>query len=151
MEGDKRDDDAQALRKFLEFKNDYVINYKRINDNDVLVDAMSEASGLEVKKLLLRYCRLKKEAEDRDKPFVMRICKNYFSCVRKAGLVMKRFEASWLGTWEYRFVVLTNAGFIYFKSKQLLTDQDLVPKNFKPLNDFVVQEVEPRVGYSVCA
>jgi hypothetical protein len=32
---------------------------------------------------------------------------------------MKREERSWTGKWEYRFVVLTNAGLIYFDTESL--------------------------------
>jgi len=59
---------------------------------------------------------------------------------------MKKEERSWLGKWDARFVVLTNAGFIYFNSESLQTEDDLKPRNFKPLNDFVVTKVEPRVS-----
>lgn len=32
---------------------------------------------------------------------------------------------------------------LYFGKEQLKTDKDLVPQNFKPLNDFVVQRIPP--------
>lgn len=39
--------------------------------------------------------------------------------------------------------MLTNAGLIYFTNEKLRTESDLVPQNFKPLNDFVVVNVNP--------
>jgi len=112
--GDKNDDDSAALRELMEFKANFVINYKRISDEDVLVDAMEEADSLDSKKLLMRYKRLKEIALNVDKYYVARLCKNYFSCIRKAGLLMKKHEKSWTNKWEYRYIILTNAGFIYF-------------------------------------
>lgn len=32
---------------------------------------------------------------------------------------------------------------MYFGKEQLKTEKDLVPQNFKPLNDFVVMRVKP--------
>ena len=72
--------------------------------------------------------------------------RNYFSCIRKVGILMKKEERSWLGKWDSRFVVLTNAGFIYFNSESLQSEDDLKPRNFKPLNDFVVHNVDPKVS-----
>jgi hypothetical protein len=43
-------------------------------------------------------------------------------------------------------VVLTNAGFIYFESESLKEEKDLKPRNFKPLNDFVVTALPPSVS-----
>lgn len=40
-------------------------------------------------------------------------------------------------------MVLTNAGFIYFESESLKEEKDLKPRNFKPLNDFVVTALAP--------
>jgi hypothetical protein len=48
-----------ALREFMDFKKNFEINYKRISDDDVLVDSLEEATTLETKKLLMRYRRLK--------------------------------------------------------------------------------------------
>ena len=115
----------------------------------MLVDAMSEADTLDLKKILMRYRRLKNEAMIRDPAFSTRILKNYFSCIRKVGLLVKRQEGSWMGKWDTRFVVLTNAGFVYFKSEKLLTESDLSPQNFKPLNDFVVTRVPSQVRNSL--
>ena len=111
------DDDEKALRAFIAFKDAYIIDYKRINDDDVLMDAMTEADTLDLKKILMRYRRLKNEAVIRDPNFSQRILKNYFSCIRKVGVLVKKQEGSFLGKWDSRFVVLTNAGFMYFKAE----------------------------------
>lgn len=115
-------------------------------DEDVLVDAMNEAETLELKKLLMRYRRLKNEAKIRDARLANRILKNYFSCIRKVGVLTKKQESSFFDKWDSRFVVLSNAGLIYFTSDKLQTEDDLKPQNFKPLNDFVVTIAEPDVS-----
>lgn len=105
---------------------------------------MSEAKTLDLKKLLMRYRRLKNEANLRDPAFVDRLSKNYFSCVRKSGVLQKRGETSWFGSWENRYVILTNAGLLYFEGKMIQSKGDLKPQNFKPLNDFVVRTCNPK-------
>lgn len=80
---------------------------------------MNEAETMDLKKLLMRYRRLKNEAQLRDQKLTTRILKNYFSCIRKVGVLIKKQEGSWTGKWDSRFVVLTNAGFVYFKSERL--------------------------------
>lgn len=143
------DEDEKALKAFIQFKDAYTINFNRVSDEDVLIDAMNEADSLDLKKLLMRYRRLKNEAQIRDPKLAIRILKNYFSCIRKVGVLVKRQEGSWLGVWDSRFVVLTNAGFVYFKSEKLQSESDLAPQNFKPLNDFVVTKVDPKVSVSL--
>jgi len=81
---------------------------------DVLVDSLEVADSLDSKKLLMRYKRLKEKSLEIDKYYVARLTKNYFSCIRKAGLLMKKHEKSWTNKWEYRYIILTNAGFIFF-------------------------------------
>lgn len=144
--GSEADEDEKALRAFIEFKDAYTIDYKRINDDDVLVDAMAEADTLDLKKILMRYRRLKNEAVLRDPLFSQRILKNYFSCIRKVGVLVKKQEGSFFGVWDSRFVVLTNAGFMYFKAEQLKNESDMQPQNFKPLNDFCVHKVPAEVS-----
>jgi len=61
-----------------------------VSDEDVLIDAMNEAETLDLKKLLMRYRRLKNEAYVRDPKLTIRILKNYFSCIRKVGVLVKR-------------------------------------------------------------
>jgi len=107
---------------------------------------MNEADTTDLKKLLMRYRRLKNEAQIRDPKLANRILKNYFSCIRKVGVLVKKQEGSWTGKWDSTFVVLTNAGFIYFESETLKEEKDLKPRNFKPLNDFVVTAVPPSVS-----
>jgi hypothetical protein len=82
---------------------------------------------MDLKRVLMRYRRLKNEANLRDSKFTERLTKNYFSCIRKVGILSKREERSWLGTWDNRFVVLTNAGFIYFKGESIKGEDDLKP------------------------
>lgn len=62
--GSKRfDEDEKALRAFMNYKETYVIDYERVNDEDVMIDAMEECENMELKKLLIRYRRLKNEAQ----------------------------------------------------------------------------------------
>jgi len=51
---------------------------------------MNEADTTDLKKLLMRYRRLKNEAQMRDPKLAMRILKNYFSCIRKVGVLIKK-------------------------------------------------------------
>lgn len=94
------------------------------------------------KKLLMRYKRLRAEVMLRDPEFGKRVLANIFPCVRKYGTLQKRQEG-FFGSWQPRFVVLTNAGLIYFKVEEMKKESDLEPQNFKPLHDFVVIEVSP--------
>ena len=123
-----------------------MIDYSKVCDEDVLVDAMNECDNLDLKKLLMRYRRLKNEAKIRDARLANRILKNYFSCIRKVGVLTKKQESSFFDKWDSRFVVLSNAGLIYFTSDKLQTEEDLKPQNFKPLNDFVVTIAKPDVS-----
>lgn len=61
-----QDEDEKALKAFMQYRASYKIDYARVNDEDVLIDAMNEAETLELKKLLMRYRRLKNEANSRD-------------------------------------------------------------------------------------
>ena len=130
----------------MQYRESYKIDYARVTDEDVLVDAMNEAETLELKKLLMRYRRLKNEAHSRDQQLCTRIVKNYFSCIRKVGVLVKKQESAFFDTWDTRFCVLTNAGLLYFPNEKLTKTEDLVPQNFKPLNDFVVSLVDPNVS-----
>jgi hypothetical protein len=56
------DEDEKALKAFIQFKDAYTIDFNRVSDEDVLIDAMNEAETLDLKKLLMRYRRLKNEA-----------------------------------------------------------------------------------------
>lgn len=40
------------------------------------------------------------------------------------------------GSWQQRYVVLTNAGLIYFKPENVYKKDGWEPQNFKPLTDF---------------
>lgn len=59
----KLDEDEKALKAFMLYRETYKIDYERVNDDDCLVDSMEECTSLELKKLLMRYRRLKNEAE----------------------------------------------------------------------------------------
>ena len=93
----------------------------------------------------MRYRRLKAEILGRDRPFTYRVTTNYFTMVRKCGPLSK-YRDSLFGEWQDRFVVLTNAGMLYFKAEQMKKDTELEPQNFKPLCDFVVAEVTGAVS-----
>jgi hypothetical protein len=84
------DEDEKALKAFIQFRDSYQIDYSKVCDEDVLVDAMNEAGTIELKKLLMRYRRLKNEAKIRDPRLANRILKNYFSCIRKVGVLIKK-------------------------------------------------------------
>ena len=88
---------------------------------------MAEADSLDLKKMLMRYRRLKYEAVLRDPNFAQRTIRNYFSCIRKVGVLVKKQEGSFFGVWDARFVVLTNAGFVYFKTESLKDESDMQP------------------------
>ena len=62
----------------------------------------------------MRYKRLKQEVQQRDGNFANKIMGNYFACIRKVGTLTKKSEG-FFGNWQERFVVLTNAGLVYFK------------------------------------
>ena len=93
----------------------------------------------------MRYKRLKQEVSQRDPSFTQKVMRNYFTCIRKVGSLEKKSDG-FLGSWQKRFVVLCNAGLIYFKADKMKKMDDLVPQNFKPLNDFVLQEVPESVS-----
>ena len=38
--------------------------------------------------------------------------------------------------------MLTNAGLVYFKVDEMRKEEDLEPQNFKPLNDFMIDETQ---------
>jgi len=67
--------------------------------------------------------------------------RNYFTLIRKVGTLWKR-GGGFFGSWQQRFVVLTNAGLVYFKVDEMKKEEDLEPQNFKPLNDFVIAEAD---------
>ena len=74
----------------------------------------------------MRYKRLKQEVEERDSAFAGKITRNYFSCIRKVGTLWKKSEG-FFGNWQQRFVVLSNAGLIYFKVDKMKKEDDLQP------------------------
>lgn len=94
------DEDEKALKAFIQYRDTYQIDYNKVCDEDVLVDAMNEAETLELKKLLMRYRRLKNEAKIRDPRLANRILKNYFSCIRKVGVLIKKQESSFFDKWD---------------------------------------------------
>ena len=71
--------------------------------------------------------------------------RNYFTCIAKVGPLLKKSEGLF-GGWQERFCVLTNAGLLYFKVDKMQDKGDLAPQNFKPLNDFIIQEIPVEVS-----
>ena len=116
-----------------------------MTDDDALADAMQAADSLDMKKLLMRYKRLKQEVVQRDPTFTSKVLRNYFTCIRKVGQLEKLGEGLF-GRWQTRFCVLSNAGLIYFKMDSMKSKDDLAPQNFKPLHDFVLQDVKDGVS-----
>lgn len=139
------DHDLRALQTFKELRERTEVNYDSVTDEDALADAMMAADDLDQKKLIMRYKRLKQEVEQRDSAYALKITRNYFTCIRKAGTLWKKSEG-FFGNWQQRFVVLSNAGLIYFKVDSMKKEDDLKPQNFKPLHDFVLIEVPESVS-----
>ena len=108
---------------------------------------MKAADSLTVKKMLMRYKRLKMECLAKDSVFTMKVLRNYFTLIRKVGSLWKR-GSGFFGSWQQRFVVLTNAGLIYFKVDEMKKEEDLEPQNFKPLNDFVISPATMEVSFN---
>lgn len=93
----------------------------------------------------MRYKRLKQECMQKDPGFTNKVLRNYFTLIRKVGTLWKR-GGGFFGSWQQRFVVLTNAGLVYFKVDEMKKEEDLEPQNFKPLNDFVIAEADMQVS-----
>ena len=87
---------------------------------------MKAADNLQLKKMLMRYKRLKMECLAKDSVFTMKVLRNYFTLIRKVGSLWKR-GAGFFGSWQQRFVVLTNAGLVYFKVDEMKKEEDLEP------------------------
>ena len=134
-----------ALHDFLKRRETEDVDYEDLNDDDVLEDALLAVTDATKKRLLMRYKRLKQEVMQRDGEFTNKVMRNYFTCIRKVGPVWIRSDGMF-GSWSLRFVVLCNAGMIYFKVDTMRKEDDLKPKNFRPLNDFVLQEVPYEVS-----
>ena len=145
MEAGGIDHDLRALQTFQELRDRQTINYDNVTDEDALADSMIAAEDIAQKKLIMRYKRLKQEVTQRDPAFAGKIIRNYFATIRKVGTLWKKSEG-FFGSWEQRFVVLTNAGLIYFKVGNMKKEDDLKPQNFKPLTDFVLVEVPESVS-----
>ena len=119
------------------------INFAAVTDDDSLADAMKAARTLDKKKMLMRYKRLKAECMAKDPGFTQKVLRNYFTLIRKVGSVYKR-GGKLIATWQQRFVVVSNAGLVYFKVDEMRKEEDLEPQNFKPLNDFAITEVDEK-------
>ena len=81
----------------------------------------------------------------KDQIFTSKVLRNYFTLIRKVGTLWKR-GSGFFGSWQQRFVVLTNAGLLYFRVDEMRKEEDLEPQNFKPLNDFVIAEASMDVS-----
>ena len=121
------------------------INYDNVSADDALYDSMKAAMSLDKKKLLMRYKRLKQEVLKRDPQFTNKVLRNYFTCIKKVGPLWKKSEGLF-GGWQQRFCVLTNGGLVYFKVNSMESKGDLTPQGFKPLNDYVIQDVDESVS-----
>lgn len=120
------DHDLRALQTFAELRERQSVNYENVTQDDALADALIAADGIDKKKLLMRYKRLKQEVEKRDPVFTQKVMRNYFTCIRKVGTLEKKSEG-FFGNWQQRFVVLSNAGLIYFKVDNMQAKDDLAP------------------------
>jgi len=138
------DNDLRALQTFHELRERTKVNYENVTDEDALADSMLAVESMEKKKMLMRYKRLKQEVQQRDPTFMKKIMNNYFTSIRKVGILEKKSDG-FFGSWQRRFTVLTNAGLVYFKVDVMKNKEDLKPQNFKPLTDFVLQSVTETV------
>ena len=64
----------------------------------MLAESLAIADTLDIKKLIMRYRRLKAECRSRDSMFVDRILLNYFTQVKKTG-ILEKYSNSMLGGW----------------------------------------------------
>merc|ERR1711893_247099 len=119
------------------------LDQSNVTEDDVLADAMTQCETLKLKKILMRYKRLKDECRRLDPVFTNKVLRNYFTLIRKVGTLWKR-GGKIMNSWQQRFVVLTNAGLVYFKVDEMRKEEDLEPQNFKPLNDFVILPCKPK-------
>ena len=56
----------------------------------MLADAMQQCETLKMKKLLMRYKRLKDECRRLDPVFTNKVLRNYFTLIRKVGTLWKK-------------------------------------------------------------
>ena len=92
------DHEVKALETFTQMKLKEGVDFKRVNDEDTIIEALKGAKNLDEKKMLMRYKRLKKEVEEREPIFVSKAMKNMFPCIKKFGKLYKKAD-SWLGGW----------------------------------------------------
>ena len=118
--------ELKTLQTFMELRNKTKIDLNNVSDDDALADAMKGADNLRQKKLLMRYKRLKQECLAKDPVFTNKVLRNYFTLIRKVGTLWKR-GGGFFGSWQQRFVVLTNAGLMYFKVDEMRKEEDLEP------------------------
>ena len=71
-----------------------------------------------------------------DPVFTAQIIDNALIQLLKTGFVEKRSDGGMFTSWEERFLLLTDAGLIYFKKNN---DQ---PQKYKTLNNFIVQAID---------
>ena len=74
----------------MELRNKSKIDLNNVTDDDALGDAMKAADTLKMKKMLMRYKRLKLECLSKDSVFTMKVLRNYFTLIRKVGSLWKR-------------------------------------------------------------
>ena len=102
------------------------LDQSNVTEDDVLADAMTQCETLKLKKILMRYKRLKDECRRLDPVFTNKVLRNYFTLIRKVGTLWKR-GGKIMNSWQQRFVVLTNAGLVYFKVDEMRKEEDLEP------------------------
>ena len=82
--------ELKTLQTFMELRNKTKIDLNNVTDDDSLGDAMKAADTLKMKKMLMRYKRLKLECLSKDSVFTMKVLRNYFTLIRKVGSLWKR-------------------------------------------------------------
>ena len=61
-----------------------------ITEDDALADTMKVAETLKMKKVLMRYKRLRAECMAKDPVFTNKVLRNYFTLIKKVGPLWKK-------------------------------------------------------------
>jgi hypothetical protein len=102
------------LDDFLKGRQNMKIDFENINEDDTLADSMEVADTLALRKMLMKYRRLRRECVKLDIEWAKRVLSNNMLQVRKASILFKR-GSGFFGTWQSRYFVLSTMGLVYFK------------------------------------
>ena len=114
------------------------MDYENINEDDTLADTMEVADTLALRKMLMKYRRLRRECVKVDIDWAKRVLSNNMLQVRKASILFKR-GSGFFGTWQSRYFVLSTMGLVYFKQDEISKlSVEYEPQGYKPIADIVV-------------